>query len=442
MNLLINFFRLPWWGILIFAALIVALTEFFYAEELKLQQTYAEARVAPVPDVVDLSHFDRRDDMHPTREVHVAGWINTDHNHRLTQRTNGVIKDTGYMFVLFGGGDDANTTTARAAIMMTEAEWETQVGWLAFASSGFEPSSDAEQRSGVQSHSVGLQINGRVTNSHDLRNVAEDAFEKMGLTRSDDFVYIEPFWDGRDAAMVRDIPPANVRQFGYVLAGVIALFGLAKLAWRRKRAVGGAGAENAEKPAKRKPWQRPARPETQDAFADSPIVSTSKADRVAGLRKSRSAAQSAQPVEAYAAPYEPATQAPNPDIRPATVSQPDTLRPRNASHPEGAEADARLKAFIDFRFEQLEKDRAKEKRKTLSHGPYALVMVGLVLFLPVFDAKTGISQDENLIYLLAGIAFAVLVVGTMLKSRGVTLFGVLFKRPRTVGADPFDRLKS
>lgn len=423
MNLIFGFFRLPWWGLLIACLSVLALTEFFYQEELRFQQTYAAAQQAPVPPVVDLSDFRKAEDIHLTREVHIAGWINTDQNYELTLKKNGITKETGFMYVLYGSQDNGSTSTARAAIIMTPAEKARYVSWLAMAASGFPALSEEDQRSGVQPHPAGLQLNGRSTSPGRLGDLAKDAFAELGVTRSKDFIFVDPFWQGREAGMARSVAPDSVRDWGWGIAAVIGLLSVLKL--RRARARKAKQPVAQATPQRQTPQKALKTAPAQDPFAESPILSGKQKTRSSGLRLTRR--QASQKPEAAAAPVPmAATQSAHQSVDPAA--------------PTTTDAEARLKAFVDFRFQQIEKKQEAQRRKdqpviTPQHRViYAIVVSATFAILSVFEIDEVVPYVPVALLGIVGLQFLAHHLGWQTP---------LFPRrtPASSAPDPFDRLK-
>ena len=423
MNLIFGFFRLPWWGLLIACLSVLALTEFFYQEELRYQQDYAAAQAAPVPPVVDLSDFRKAEDIHLTREVHVAGWINTDQNYELTLKKNGITKETGFMYVLYGSQDDPGASTARAAIIMTPAEKARYVSWLAMAASGFPALSEEDQRSGVQPHPAGLQLNGRSTSPGRLGDLAKDAFAELGVTRSKDFIFLDPFWQGRDAGMARSVAPDSVRDWGWRIAAVIGLLSVLKLRRARTRKAKQLRAETTSQP--QTPQQAPKTAPAQDPFAESPILSGKQKTRFSGLRLTRR--QAGQKTETATA------------SAPIAATQ-SAHQPTDPAAPTANDAEARLKAFVDFRFQQMEEKQEAQRRKdqpviTPQHRViYAIVVSITFAVLSVFEIDAVIPYVP--VALLG-------IVGLQYLAHHLGWHTPLFPRrtPLSSAPDPFDRLK-
>lgn len=422
MKLIFGFFRLPWWGLLIACLSVLALTEFFYQEELRYQQTYAAAQQAPVPPVVDLSDFRKAEDIHLTREVHVAGWINTDQNYELTLKKNGITKETGFMYVLYGSQDNHGASTARAALIMTPAEKARYVSWLAMAASGFPALSEDDQLSGVQPHPAGLQLNGRITSPGRLGDLAKDAFAELGVTRSKDFIYLDPFWQGRDVGMARNVAPDSVRDWGWGIAVAIGLLSVLKLRRTRARKAKQPVAQAMPQATTQK---APKTAPEQDPFADSPILSGKEKTRFSGLRMTRR--QAVQGAETTAPSEQPAA--------PQSARQPN-----DPAAPTATDAEARLKAFVDFRFQQMEEKQEAQRKKeqpviTPQHRAiYAIVVSVTFAVLSVFEIAAVVPYVPVALLGIVGLQYLAHHLGWQTP---------LFPRrtPAPAASDPFDRLK-
>lgn len=216
-------FALPWWAYLAASGGVVWLGyQAYEMEQVKLAERQAQAE-APPPEIVDLSQFDRTRDVAPADELHVRGWINTDYNYELIKRTNGITTGSRFMFVLFGSQDDAASKVARAAIIFTEADKDRFVDEI------FDHAVDFNEQGLV------LGLNGFQGSGDGYSSMVSDTFRDEGLTRGPNFVFIEPFLDGRQAALTATGEPVRVLGYFLIAAAVLAMVALAKFAAKRRR---------------------------------------------------------------------------------------------------------------------------------------------------------------------------------------------------------------
>ncbi|WP_281842559.1 hypothetical protein [Sinisalibacter aestuarii] len=207
---------LPWWAFFPVAGGVVWLGEKAYSVALEAEAEKQAALDAGIPAAVDLGAFDRETDRHRAGEVHVRGWIDTDLNYELVQRTNGVPTSRRYMYMLFGEADPAGSPVVRAAMVLTGDEQETFVDgldrWMVdFGAQGFI-----------------FQINGFGETSVTLGGLARDAIEDEGLRTSEDFIFVEPFFEGREAALAPHGVPQKSRMIFWAVAAGVALIGVVK----------------------------------------------------------------------------------------------------------------------------------------------------------------------------------------------------------------------
>ena len=216
----------PWWLYFILAAGIFYANEQVYEGNLKKQSDRRAALAQPLPDLVDLSAFDRTADIGLANEVHVSGWIATDHNYQLTKSKNGKVKDTRFMFVMFGKQDNTETRKVRAVILMTKDEkayfTENLGDYTDLAASQY-----ADQ--------LYFKFNGYGTKTAYFDDMATDALAERGLSKAQNFIFLAPFWKGREAVLPYKKDPWETRLTGWKVAGAIALLGLIKLIWRFTR---------------------------------------------------------------------------------------------------------------------------------------------------------------------------------------------------------------
>jgi hypothetical protein len=225
-RLFILLLMLPWWGYLPLAGGAVWVGEQVYVRALQTEAAKAAALAEGPPAAVDLAAFDLAEDRHGANEVNLRGWIDTTLNYELVKRSNGVTTSRRYMYALFGESDPAGSKLVRAALVLTEKEKDAFVAEL--------------DRWAVDVNAQGyvFEINGFGSTSVTLGGLAFDAIAEQGLRRADDFVFIEPFFDGREAALAPHGVPAKQRKMFWLIAAGIALFGLGKRMFARKDAIG------------------------------------------------------------------------------------------------------------------------------------------------------------------------------------------------------------
>jgi hypothetical protein len=222
-QLLFLFLALPWWGYLPLAGGTWYLFEYIYQSELEENQLRAEALEAGPPDLVDIAVFDRARDMNPAQELNVEAWVNFDYNSHLTLSKNGRVKDERYLYILFGKTDDATSTKARGAVLLTESERLKFVEQAVFLIDDFS------------SDQLTFPFNGLPATTGDFGSLLNDALEDQGLTRADNFILIKPFLSGRAAGLA----PRNVegmRSFGRKVVMFLLALAVLKLIFRQYRA--------------------------------------------------------------------------------------------------------------------------------------------------------------------------------------------------------------
>jgi hypothetical protein len=169
------------------ACVFVALGVGFYTLSMKMEQDKAAALASPMPAAVSLSAFGD-DDIHLADEINVIAQINPAYNYELTKE--GKSYDTvRYMHVLFGPDDTAETKVARAAVILTEAQIDTFTAMIATNFVDFTEMGPV------------FSVNGEADSSPDLKSMANEAIAKEGLTKAPDFIFIEPWLEGRAVAL-------------------------------------------------------------------------------------------------------------------------------------------------------------------------------------------------------------------------------------------------
>ena len=216
-RLLVLVFLLPWWAYIPASIGVLWLGERVYEQALVAEADKATALEAGQPPVVELGQFDWTRDVHIGDEVHIRGLINHEYDYELVESTNGVPTKTRHLYMIFAENDPEGANVVRGALMLNKREeaafldtkaeeWtvgETETGWI-------------------------YQFNGFAERSVTLDDMAEGAIAEQGLTMADDFVYIEPFFEGRKAALTPQGVPDQTRMAGWAIAAFVALIGVAK----------------------------------------------------------------------------------------------------------------------------------------------------------------------------------------------------------------------
>jgi hypothetical protein len=224
---------LPWPVMALISAGLFWLAQDSHQRVTAFEAEKAQALQAGAPEPVSFDAFTEAD-IHAADEVHVAAWLGTDYNYELTKQRKGT--DTvRRMYVLFGPGDAETSKVARGIVLLSPGQVDGFIGHL--LSRMYDPL-DAR---------MPFHLNGTVDTSPELSDMVADAFAEQGLTKAEDFVVIEPFLEGREAALAPD-PDAPMRVatvFGGLgaLAALLALGKLLTGRGRKKRREDRANAE-------------------------------------------------------------------------------------------------------------------------------------------------------------------------------------------------------
>ena len=181
---------LPWWAYIPASLGVVWLGETAYRQALESEAEKAAALEGGMPAPVDLGGFERARDVHLGDEVHVTGWIDPELNYELVKRKNGIPVSTRYMFMIFGAGDAPGAGTVRAALMLSEAERDAFLDHIDDYVVGLTDAGDYL-----------FGFNGFASTSATLSTMGTDAIAEQGREKSAEFVYIAPFFEGREAAL-------------------------------------------------------------------------------------------------------------------------------------------------------------------------------------------------------------------------------------------------
>ena len=164
------------------------------------------------PPVVMLDNFSRTYDVHPANEVYIRGWINPKYSVRLLTLNQFGPTDARQMLVMFGHLDTSTDTVAKAAIVADTRyldALERQMGRV------------TNMRLGPE---LLVAVNGRTIEEFGARFIADDNLARAGLTKSEDFVYIEPWSRSREADLSTPLPDrAYVVPLGIAGSGVLSI---------------------------------------------------------------------------------------------------------------------------------------------------------------------------------------------------------------------------
>lgn len=254
-RLLVLFFIMPWWAYVPASIGVLWLGERVYEQALATEAEKATALEMPVPGAVDLAEFDRGRDIHAADEIHVTGWIDADLNYELVKRRNGIPTDTRYLYMMFGATDPLGAPEVRGALMLTKKEREVFIERIDEFIIGF--TDEGEYVFG---------FNGYGETSTTLGDMAREAIAEQGLRTADNFVFVEPFFEGREAALAPHGVPDQTRLAGWAIAAVVALIGVVK----RVRAV-----TARPSPADLEAAEAEARADTPDPSAFEPLAARS-----------------------------------------------------------------------------------------------------------------------------------------------------------------------
>jgi hypothetical protein len=217
--------RMGWMGLAALSVICFGCAGFILQSGLRHEADKAAALQAPMPDMVPLEAFDAARDVHLAQEVHVLGQINADYNYTLTEHHTRKGPDYDVvrrMFVLFGPDDAADAKVVRAVILLPEDQVEAFVGYTADNATGFTEAG------------FSFAINGAVDASPELDDMADDALAKEGLTKAPHFVFIDPWLEGRAAAL------APTPDMPWSVAGMVsvpAVVFMVMAVWRKRRGV-------------------------------------------------------------------------------------------------------------------------------------------------------------------------------------------------------------
>ncbi|WP_299847325.1 hypothetical protein [uncultured Roseovarius sp.] len=226
MRLIFAVFQMPFWVFLAAAGGLFYLGELSHRDTLAQNQEMKRALAGSPPETVSLAEFSRSDDVGLADEISVQGVIDPSYNYELTKKRKGP-DTTRFMYVLFDASDPEGSKVARSALVLSQAEKDK------FINEYFDKNS--EIGIGEDGFVSVITFNGQARNSSDLSSLVSDAFAEQSLIQSDDFIYIEPFLDGRVAGLTPTVSADDMRNIIRGVGLAVALIGLIKFALRRRK---------------------------------------------------------------------------------------------------------------------------------------------------------------------------------------------------------------
>ncbi|WP_207766516.1 hypothetical protein [Yoonia maritima] len=186
-HLLHLFFRLPPLGYIVLAALAIYFGMNSRDGQIAAAETRAAALAAPTPKPIALGDF-TWDDIGLASEINIAAQINTNYNYRL-HRGEGEDSNARAMWLLFDPQANGSEREVKAAIVIPNSDADEFLGWI------FKNIHDQGKLGPV------FHFNGAYQSTVSYDDVAREAIEKEGLRRASRFFYIEPWVNGRAAAL-------------------------------------------------------------------------------------------------------------------------------------------------------------------------------------------------------------------------------------------------
>ncbi|KMW57251.1 hypothetical protein AIOL_002212 [Candidatus Rhodobacter oscarellae] len=182
------------------------------------------------PALVDLAEFSQATNVGPANEINISGWINLDYYYQLI--TEGRFTDTErYVFMLFGEGDTYESREVRAAISLHETQLDKFDALFAGMVLRDGPNGPI------------LKISGEIDTSVALKGQFNEVLWEEGLIQSPEFVFVVPYFEGREVALQPNPKAASETRLLFNLISLgLALFGVGRFAFFK--IIGGKPREN------------------------------------------------------------------------------------------------------------------------------------------------------------------------------------------------------
>lgn len=222
LNALRLFILLPAWGYILLAGLLGWWVWSADSESRAREQAIVTALNTPAPEVVNLSDFDLARDVHLNREVAVEGWFGAGDSYPLNRQGDATTQTAEqFMYVLFGRDDPADARFVRAAVIMTAEEQEYFLRNM------------ERFMGGVSGGGIAFRFSGEMRQNPALKDRAFEVLDQQRLWRDENFMFIRPWLNGREAGLLAKRQPVEVNTTGWLIVGLILLTGCLRLAWPR-----------------------------------------------------------------------------------------------------------------------------------------------------------------------------------------------------------------
>ncbi len=218
MNLILAlFFRTPFWVQFALAAGLVWFGFTVQQDETNRQAARAALLEQAPPATIPISAATPGEPSRIPVELSVTAQVATDHNTRLVQKTNFIQTGESLLYVLVDPAPGGDPNRAEAAMIIDPDDLDAFAEWLAGNSTDFGE--------------VGpiATINGLLAMPSD-RSQAQKAMKEQGMIIPDDFFFVEPFFNGREASLAAI--PNSAAQISWPIFGaaaIMALIGAMKL---------------------------------------------------------------------------------------------------------------------------------------------------------------------------------------------------------------------
>ena len=418
-RLLVLFFLMPWWAYVPASLGVFWLGERVYEQALETEAEKAAALEQAAPEPIDIGAFQSDRDIHAADEVNIVGLIDHDLDYELVERTNGVPTTTRYLYMIFGA-DEFGSGVVRGALMLDKKD---EAAFL-------ETKADEWAVDATADYWV-YAFNGFAQRSVKLDEMADDAIAEQGLTKAEDFIFIAPFFEGREAALAAHGVPDQTRQIGWAIAAFVALIGVAK----RVKSVRTQPARDPEDEVDLTglgPVQAASEPDVYAVPAAAHAAPGAAGDNTPIGRLARRAGTRPAPAPEPASVYR-TYRAPDPELD-DEAADPDAAYEDEYGDDAPAlayayEADAGPVGEADTRFEAQPGDAAPPRPKSSAASFYAKLALGMLLV-------GTLTYDPSLLSAglpLAGIAlfwFGVYVVARRLRNGARQLVGRVKPAPQ------------
>lgn len=266
----------PFWVQLLAAAALAWFGLHTHEEATARRAALAELAAAQPPARREIQTYRIPDPRPEVEEVRFLAQIASEHSTRIVRKTNFIPTGESFLVLLFAPGDGPGTRVVQGAMLLDAAQADQFPTW------------GAASMTSLGRLGPVVEIGGLRRRPAHAGN-AETVMSERGLSKAENFSYIEPFFDGRPAGFAAAARPSLTDVVPFALAALLVLIAAAKLLRPRRRNAGTAAASSVATPHVATARATPAAAAVDTAFTTPAVTPAGRApyDPIANLSRGK-----------------------------------------------------------------------------------------------------------------------------------------------------------